>query len=133
MEHLMEYGSASDDDQPQTTTATTTPVSGSKRKIKHVTKWKCDGCKVAFPTHEEASENEVGCGKQQQQIQEARKRPEQLKPNPSHMCTPFDARKLRKKYNVIDGEIANTWDAATDDIAETSTWQPAMEKLLSFY
>jgi centromere protein C len=41
-------------------------------------------------------------------------------------CTPFDARKLRKKYNVIDGEMAQIWDAGADDIADMSTWQPAV-------
>jgi centromere protein C len=40
--------------------------------------------------------------------------------------TPFDARKLRKKYNVIDGEMAQIWDAGADDIADMSTWKPAV-------
>jgi hypothetical protein len=41
-------------------------------------------------------------------------------------CTPFDARKLRKKYTVIDGEMAQIWDARADDIANMSTWKPAV-------
>jgi centromere protein C len=41
--------------------------------------------------------------------------------------TPFDARKLRKKYNVVDGEMAQIWDAGADDIADMSKWQQAAE------
>ena len=34
----------------------------------------------------------------------------------------FDTRKLRKKYNVVDGEIANIWDDTADDSVDLSKW-----------
>lgn len=46
--------------------------------------------------------------------------------------TAFDSRKLRKKYNFINGEMVQTRDVGANHIADTSTWQPAVEVFFRF-